>query len=215
MAYDYDTDILATLWTGGEDAEEPYASFIAANPEITDEVSENRILSTLELLRSHMELLQTREEAKLLHESISKLFRHSAGGSNPWSDTAAITEAVGNVKNPVFPAGASVDIIINGVTTAGTSATGGDCQTVVGELNATLGATSVQAVCVQPGNRLGFRASDDFVSFEISNGAGGIIGPGGVIPGTRLSAPARVADQGRNLSLNHFAGTPRNPVLTP
>jgi len=54
MAYDYDVDILAGLWTGTEDAKEPYASFIAANPDLTDEVSENRILSTIELLRSHM-----------------------------------------------------------------------------------------------------------------------------------------------------------------
>ncbi len=89
MAYDYDVDILAAYWTGAEALEEPYASFIAANPDLTDEVSENRILSTIELLRSHMAVLQTREEAKLLHESISKLFRHSAGGSNPWSEAAA------------------------------------------------------------------------------------------------------------------------------
>ncbi len=142
MAYDYDVDILAALWTGAEDAVEPYASFIAANPDLTDEVSENRILSTIELLRSHMELLQTRGEAKLLHESISKLFRHTAGGSNPWSDAAAITDAVGNVCNPVFPAFASIDITIGGVTNAHSSETGGDCQTVAAELNETLDATA-------------------------------------------------------------------------
>ena len=142
MAYDYDVDILAALWTGTEDAKEPYLSFIAANPDLTDEVSENRILSTIELLRSHMELLQTRGEAKLLHESISKLFRHTAGGSNPWSDAAAITDAVGNVCNPVFPAFASIDITIGGVTNSHSSETGGDCQTVAAELNETLDATA-------------------------------------------------------------------------
>jgi hypothetical protein len=142
MAYDYDVDILAALWTGAEDAEEPYASFIADNPDLTDEVSENRILSTIELLRSHMELLQTRGEAKLLHESISKLFRHTAGGSNPWSDAAAITDAAGNVCNPVFPAFASIDITIGGVTNSHSSETGGDCQTVAAELNETLDATA-------------------------------------------------------------------------
>lgn len=471
MAYDYDVDILATLWTGGEDAQEPYASFIAANPELTDEVSENRILSTIELLRSHMELLQNREEAKLLHESISKLFRHSAGGSNPWSEVAAITTAVGNVPGPTFPAGASLDITIDGVTYSPTSATGGDCATVAAELNVTLdavipaaaeettvgavadvagslgstyftinsggdvtayyvwmshpglgesmsldftaitggtlpvgavpaayfditsttatyrcwfsdGATippavtteilvpvsftgadidtviaasattaivtgtgdadfagfanggtavitgtlatvgnvtdpvdgavatgaiigtttqgiaaatdpapggtgiaatyavgdaaatvgaavasavggnadfsasgtttvtitaaatgvttdaadvstgfaisvtvqgsagsgdavPVQAFCEFPGPRLGIRAQEDFITFELANGSGGIIGPAGIIPGTYLSTPARVADQGRDLSLNHFAGTRRNTELTP
>lgn len=469
MAYDYDVDILAALWTGAEALEEPYASFIAANPDLTDEVSENRILSTIELLRSHMEMLQNREEAKLLHESISKLFRHTAGGSNPWSDAAAVTSAVGNVQGPTFPAGASLDIIIDGVTYSPASASGGDCATVAAELNVTLdavipataeitditagadsagslggkyftlnsagdatayyvwlnhagrgesialdftgitggtlptgavaaawfdvtsttatyrfwlsdGSTTapavitetlvaiafiagdtdstltakilpvvagadadfagftatlptlitgtlaavgnvtdpvdgavttgaaimtttqgvsaavdpapggltaipvpyaiddtaatiggavatavggnadfgasgtttvtitnaatgvttdaadvdtgfgvsvtqqgsggsgdavpVQAFCEFPGPRLGIRGQEDFLTFELANGSGGIIGPAGIIPGTRLSTPARVADQGRNLSLNHFAGTRRNPNLT-
>ena len=352
MAYDYDFDILAALWTGGEAAKEPYASFIAANPTLTNEVSENRILSTIELLRSHMEMLQNREEAKLLHESISKLFRHTAGGSNPWSEAAAITTATGNVNNPVFPAGASVNITVNGSTDSPVSASGGDCATVVAELNASIGGTpgsaesmsldftgitggtlptgavpaayfditsttttyrlwfsdgsttapavttetlvtvaltgadtditvaanvqfsltvasgdadfagfvtggtavvtgtlatvgnvtdpvdgavatgatiattvqgvdpaggtaAVEAFCIQPGNRIGFRATSDFVTFELANGTGGIIGPAGVIPGTYLSTPARVADQGRDLSLNNFSGSRRNSVLTP
>lgn len=145
MAYDYDVDILAAYWTGAEALKEPYASFIAANPTLTDEVSENRILSTIELLRSHMEMLQNREEAKLLHESISKLFRHTAGGSNPWSEAAAVTGATGNVITPNFPAGASVDITLDGATTAATSASGGDIDTVVAELNVTLDAGAVPA----------------------------------------------------------------------
>jgi hypothetical protein len=353
MAYDYDVDILAAYWTGAEALEEPYASFIAANPTLTDEVSENRILSTIELLRSHMEMLQNREEAKLLHESISKLFRHSAGGSNPWSDAAAITSAEGNVPNPIFPAGASIDITVGGVTASPASASGGNCVTVVAELNASLGGTPgsaesvsldftgvtggtlptgvvpaawfdvtvpggttyrfwfgdlsttppavtteilkpipfggaetdqqisdlalvqilaadaelagatngggttpaitctmasvgnvtdpvdgavstgatiattvqgvdpvagtapVEAYCIQPGGRLGFRGTSDFITMDIANGSGGIIGPAGIIPGVRRSTPARVSDQGRDLALGHFAGTPRDAQLTP
>ena len=140
MAYDYDVDILAALWTGAEDAEEPYASFIAANPDITNEVSENRILSTIELLRSHMELLASRDEANLLHFAISRLIRHTAGGSNPWSDEAAVTTAIGNVLAPVFPAGASLEITNerDGSTACPISVTGGDTATVVAELNSTL-----------------------------------------------------------------------------
>lgn len=141
MAYDYDADILAALWTGAEATEEPYATFIADNPTLTDEVSENRILSSIELLRSHIELLQTRDEAKLLHESISKLIRHSAGGSNPWSPAASITNSEGNVQNPTFPAGASIDITIDGVTSSPVSGSGGDCATVAAELNVTLDAS--------------------------------------------------------------------------
>ena len=75
-------------------------------------------------------------------------------------------------------------------------------------------AVPVQAFCEFPGPRLGIRCQEDFITFGISNGSGGIIGPAGIIPGTRLSTPARVADQGRSLSLNHFAGTRRNPNLT-
>jgi len=354
MAYDYDVDILAALWTGAEALEEPYVSFIAANPDLTDEVSENRILSTIELLRSHMELLQNRGEAKLLHESISKLFRHTAGGSNPWSEAAAVTDATGNVNNPVFPAGASIDITVAGATVSPVSASGGDCTTVAAELNATMGGTpgvaeamsldftgvtggtlptgvtpaawfdvtstanpfatyrfwfsdasttapavtfetlvpitftgadadtviaaaaltaivtgsgdadfagfsnavtvitgtlatvgnvtdpvdgavatgatiitttqgaapvggssDVEAYCIQPGFRLGFRGTVAFTTFALANGSGGIIGPAGIIPGTRLNTPARVADQGRNLSLGNFAGAIREPELTP
>jgi hypothetical protein len=140
MAYDYDVDILATLWTGAEDGEAPYASIIAANPTLTDEVSESRILSSIELVRSHIELLSSREEANLLHYAISRLIRHAAGGSDPFSAAASITSAQGNVNNPVFPAGASFDIVIDGVTSSPASATGGNCQTVVAELNATLDA---------------------------------------------------------------------------
>ncbi len=138
MAYDYDVDILAALWTGAEDGEEPYAAFIAANPTLVNEDSENRILSTIELLRSHMELLESREEANILHFAISRLIRHTAGGSNPWSEAAAVTDAVGNVNNPNFPAGATLDIDIGGVVTSPVSATGGDCATVVAELNVAL-----------------------------------------------------------------------------
>jgi hypothetical protein len=137
MAYNYDVDILAALWTGAEDGKEPYATTIAANPTLVNEVSENRILSSIELLRSHMALLASREEANMLHFGISRLIRHAAG-SDPFSAEAAITLARGNVSSPNFPAGASFDITINGVTASPASTTGGNCQTVVAELNADL-----------------------------------------------------------------------------
>ena len=140
MAYDYDVDILAALWTGAEDGEEPYASFIAANPDITNQTAEVRILSSIELLRSHMELLASREEARQLHFAISRLIRHTAGGSNPYSDEAKVTKAEGNVKVPSFPAGASLDITIDGSTASGTSASGGDINTVIAEINASIGS---------------------------------------------------------------------------
>jgi len=138
MAYDYDVDILGALFTGGEDGKEPYVSFISENGALTNEVSERRILSSIELLRSHMELIQTRDEANLLMYALARLITHTAGGSNPFSSASAKTEAIGNVKNPQFPAGANVAITFDGTTIPATSASGGECAEVVAELNAFL-----------------------------------------------------------------------------
>ena len=140
MAYDYDVDILAAFWTGAEELEEPYASFIADNPTLTNDTAEARILSTIELLRSHMELIASRTEGKLLHESIAKLIRHTAGGSNPFNTDAANPCATGNVKFPVFPPFGNFEVIIDGNTTEADSATGGDIDTVVAEVNVSLDA---------------------------------------------------------------------------
>jgi len=140
MAYDYDVDILAALWTGIEDTEEPYATFIADNPTLTNDTAEARILSTIELLRSHMELISSRTEAKLLHESIAKLIRHTAGGSNPFSTDATNPCATGNVKFPAFPAGGNFEVVIDGNVTEADSATGGDIDTVIAEVNVSLDA---------------------------------------------------------------------------
>ena len=138
MAYDYDVDILGALFTGGEENQEPYVSFISENGALTNEVSERRILSSIELLRSHMELIQTRDEANLLMYALARLITHTAGGSNPFSSASAKTEAIGNVKNPQFPAGANVAITFDGTTIPATSASGGECAEVVAELNAFL-----------------------------------------------------------------------------
>ncbi len=138
MAYDYDVDIFAALWVGGEENEEPYDSFITANGALTNEVSERRILSSIELLRSHMELIQTRSEANLLLYALARMLPHTAGGSNPFSPGAAKTEAIGNVTNPQFLAGANVSISFDGITIPATSASGGDCATVAAELNVSL-----------------------------------------------------------------------------
>jgi len=149
MAYDYDADILAGLWTGAEKLEEPYASFIASiDAALTDDDAENRILSTIELLRSHMELIGSRTEANVFHVTMVRLMR--GAGSGGFVYDAVPLEACGNITNPVFPAGASVEVtsfaqtpatVINAIT-----ASGGDIDTVVGELNADLLTTAVAEV---------------------------------------------------------------------
>ena len=142
MAYDYDTDILAALWTGGEDGEEPYASLIAANPDLFDEASENRILSTVEAIRAHMELLADRDEARLFHFCLSTMLEGFGSGGFIYGATSnnelAIVE--GNTPFPVFAIGDDIDIAeVDGVTVGaniGTVvATGTDLDTIIADIN--------------------------------------------------------------------------------
>ena len=64
----------------------------------------------------------------------------------------------------------------------------------------------VQAFCIQPGNRIGIRAQVPFLTFEINNGSGGIVGPAGMVPGERSSTPKRVSDEGRNAAVGNYVG---------
>lgn len=156
MAYIYDTDILAALWTGGEDGQEPYASVIAANPTLFDEPSENRILSTIEALRSHMELLADRDEARLFHFCISTMLEGfgSGGfiyGGNGSGNENAVVE--GNVPNPVFAAAddiefAALDGVTGGAPIAVVAVGGTDIAAAVAAINASgpLAAAGITAV---------------------------------------------------------------------
>jgi hypothetical protein len=154
MSYDYDTDILAALWTGGEDAEEPYATFIADNPDLTDEDSENRILSTIEAIRSHMEILADRDEARLFHFCISTMLEGFGSGGFIYGATSRNEQAIveGNKPNPSFADG--VDEIefgtLDGVTgaaavivTAGDFSAGLTVQDIVDDINGTGAVTAL------------------------------------------------------------------------
>jgi len=144
MAYIYDTDILAALWTADAqgDGAEPYASFIAANPTLTDEVSENRILSTIEAIRSHMEVLTDRDEARLFHFCVSTMIEGFGSGGFIYGATSNNEEAIveGNMPNPTYAAGdimliheldgVSAGLIIDTVT-----ASGGDLASFIADFN--------------------------------------------------------------------------------
>ena len=144
MAYIYDTDILAALWDGlgGEATKEPYASFIAANPTLTDEVSENRILSTIEALRSHMEVLADRDEARLFHFCVSTMIESFGSGGFIYGSTSNNEDAVieGNVPNPTFAAGDIIlihelDGVSAGAAIGTVTATGGDLDSFIADFN--------------------------------------------------------------------------------
>jgi hypothetical protein len=150
MAYDYDTDILAALWTGGEDAEAPYAALIAANPNLFDEASETRILSTIEALRSHMEVLSDRDEARLFHFCISTMLEGFGSGGFIYGGNGAGAEnavAEGNVPNPVFGATDDIEIAVldgvsGGISIAVVAVGGTDVAAAVAAINGTVALTT-------------------------------------------------------------------------
>jgi hypothetical protein len=142
MAYIYDTDILAALWTGGEDGNEPYAQFIIDNPTLTDEPSENRILSTIEAIRSHMEVLADRDEARLFHFCVATMLEGFGSGGFIYGATSGNENTVveGNMPNPTFAAGDIIDIReLDGVTVGAVigavTATGGDLVSFIADFN--------------------------------------------------------------------------------
>jgi hypothetical protein len=139
MAYDYTTDIFDPLWDGGgspEKDEEPYATIIADNPDLFDEDSEQRILSTIEAIRSHMELLADRDEARLFHFCLSTMLEGVGSGGFVYGATSRNEQAIveGNVVNPVFVAGDEIEFgTLDGVT--------GTAVTVVASDGASAGIT--------------------------------------------------------------------------
>jgi len=151
MAYDYDTDILAALFTGGqEESEEPYATFIADNPDLTDEDSELRILSTIEAIRSHIELLNGRDEARLLHFCLSTMLEGFGSGGFIYGSTSDNVNAVveGNVVNPVFVNAddiqiAALDGVTGGAGIATVAAGGTGLDDIIAAINGSGALTAV------------------------------------------------------------------------
>ena len=215
MPYNYDTDILAALWTSLEETEEPYASFFIDNPELVNEISEERILSTIELMRSHIELLSSREEARDLHYAITR-FLEGIDGIN--YNTISAPGFSGNVVNPIFPANASFDLTIHPYnsspeTNSITSTSGGDLNTVIGELNTELESiNSPIEVYKTVDNRIAFRTieKNTFVSYTIEEGSGGLLTTAGIVPGKYFSTPKKVAEDKRDNAMNYFVTSKKN-----
>jgi hypothetical protein len=143
MAYDYDADILGDLWTGVEDTEEPYAAFIAANPTLTDDAAENRILSTVEALRAHMALLKSRDEARLFHFCVATMLEGFGSGGFVYGENGLGAEDAvveGNIVEPTFDAGDDIEFytldgVSAGVLIAEVDASGGDLDSVITDIN--------------------------------------------------------------------------------
>jgi hypothetical protein len=244
MAYEYDVDILLGLWDGLEDGEEPYASFITDNPTLTDEVSENRILSTIEAVRSHMALLADRDEARLFHFCLSTMLEGFGSGGFIYGATSGNENAVieGNVPNPVFTATddiefATLDGVTGAVSIAVVAVGGTTLADLILAINGTAAVTAagITASRTQDGRLritqvpvLG-TAADGFVitrgeaaANDLAVTGAGIVTqePGarateaGLVGGYYLAKVTAVANQARDRALRVFQGQIRETALT-
>ena len=186
MAYDYTTDIFDALWDGIESTEEPYATIIADNPLLFDEDSEQRILSTIEAIRSHIELLADRDEARLLHFCLSTMLEGIGSGGFIYGGTSGNENAVieGNVPNPVYAAPddiqfAALDGVTGGAGIATVAAGGTGLDDLITAINGSgaLTAAGITAARTQD-NRLRITqvpvgAATAAAGFVITRGEGG------------------------------------------
>ena len=185
MAIDYDTDIFTALWTGAEDSVEPYVSIISENPDLFDTTAELRVLSTVEAIRSHIELLAGRREARVLHFCLATMLESlgSGGfvyGANDSGFENAIAE--GNIVEPVFLAADDIEFAALSGVSAGASIAvvavgGGTLADLITAINGTgaLTAVGITASRTQDGRLritqvpVGGTAADGFV---ITHGEG-------------------------------------------
>jgi hypothetical protein len=102
MAITFDTHILPL-----------YATVVATDPnyENLDGTNEQRLLTTLEVIRSYIETIQSAQEAKVFHSCVSKILSSlptgiGTGAGFPASQVAAaaITKAVGMFARRSMPA---------------------------------------------------------------------------------------------------------------
>ena len=135
-----------------------------------------------------------------------------AGPTEMATDIAAAVDANGDFDAIAEGATVFADNAADGPTTDLTDGNTGFVFAVTQQGSDAGDTIPVEAFCTID-NRLGIRSEVDFLSFSIANGTGGIIGPAGIIPGPRLSTPARVANDGRNSATNFVSKKKRNNPL--
>ena len=232
MAIDYDADIL-TLFQSAEDGEEPYLAFKTVNDPagLTDDDAEDRILMTIEVVRSHLELLHLRGEARLLHFCLSAMLEEVGSGGFIYGATSDNENAVieSNVSNPVFTGAEDMDFhALDGVSTGtviASVATGGaDAATAVATINVTgaLTAAGITAAVVDGRIRVtqtpvgGATAAAGFVLLAgpFANTAGFRLtdnpSQAGTAGGIVIAKVTEVANAARDRALEVFEGQRRD-----
>lgn len=175
--------------------------------------NEQRILVTIETLRSHIATLRDPSEAKLLQTSLAKIL--AAMTSTPVYDDLMVT-VLGNVPSPSFAIGAQVVITTVSGTDTITLATGGSASATAAEINTAItNASEVEAFVNARTNKLGFwnTTGNVGVEFTLGAGTGGVLNKAGITPATYKNAVARLADNIRDISVEAFVGEIREPIL--
>ncbi len=203
---DYDTDILPLI-PFGPATDEPYATGETEYPDRYDDVSEQRILVMIDVMRAYLETLTRRDELQRFHHAMSRILGEVAY-NRVYDDLGASVQ--GNVPAPATagPETVGVDVIApDGTVTVQAPAAVGvtsDLPTLVAAINGLLGwPAEVEAYAA--GDKLGFRltAAGEAAgsSFTLT---GDLIALSGVQPGPHVIAVRAAARRARDKGLDHF-----------
>lgn len=218
MAIDYSSDLDAL-----------YASSVVGDPEYDavaltqrNQLSEQRILTTIEILRAHIAELRDPSEARLLHYCLSRML--AAIPMSGYIASRLAPQATGTVSAPTFSANAAINVTVGGTTADVLFEAGGnDLAAAIVAINADLAADNVDEVeAFNDGGFLGFRNTDgnEGVSFTLATGtavgvAAQIATEAGITLGTYSGGTAQVsaAAVARDDALAHFVRAGRPAAL--
>jgi len=219
MPIDYDTDVHGALYAGSVLTDAPYSGVAAA---LRDETEEQRILTTLEVVISHIRLLRDRDEARLLHYVLSRAITKAGSGGFVYDDLT--TRLVGSARNPSFgttdtitiqvidPADGTDALAATAVVVGGT----GLLSDLVTAIN-TASPSAPELTAVDNGGRLELNSTDG-LTIVVSLAGGGAPADeatrlAGIEPGTYKSKPVEVADDARDEAVAWFEGEAREETL--
>lgn len=203
MAIDYVT-VIDPLYATDVVTDAAYSAVDAAN---RDQTSEQRILTTVEILRAHMALLRSDEEARLFHYCVARML---AGVAYNYIYDDLVASVSGNVtvNGTTFANGDTVDVTTasgtDNVVLAGAPFT--DLDAVVTDINGLI-ATATEVEAFNDGGKLGFRntTGNDGVPFTLAIGAGpSVLNKAGISAGDFYSKVERVANAARDEAVAHF-----------
>jgi hypothetical protein len=215
MAIDYDTQIL-TLYAGNVGNDTDYTNQIPAA--LRDDDNEQRMLTTLEIVRSHMEKLSDRDEANSLHFAIYRMIAKM--GRSSYNDLSIRVVSnnpagVGDLQGGDDIEFVDTDNVVLDLITAANAPYALD---IVSEINASvaLGAVGISARLIDNrlvitqaapaagfGIRVGGSANNDNVTYKL-----------GINPQQYRNKAVETANSARDDALRHYENEIREEILT-